>query len=68
MNPKEKAKQLVNQFTVLNFKQKNGIIIINVEKSKKSALILVDEILNITPFEGLKYWQEVKIELLKMIN
>jgi len=58
MNPKEKAKELVDRFeyfTETNF------------TSKQCALICVDEILNIIKYFSIykEYWEEVKQEIEK---
>jgi hypothetical protein len=61
MTPKEKAKELVDRFSyrihIVNCFHDNKV------NSKESALIAVDEILNILPFDELRYWEEVKQEI-----
>lgn len=72
LTPKEKAKELVEKFSDLE----EGEMYIG--KAKQCALIAVDEILEATPhspslplelmphFSAMKYWKEVKEELLKI--
>jgi len=75
MIPKEKAKELVNNFklNVLDY-EGSGL---NTYKAKQCALISVDEIIKIVPYStyketlcpydgaelSTKYWEEVKEEL-----
>lgn len=70
MIPKEKAKELVNNFklNVLDY-EGSGL---NTYKAKQCALIAVDEILN-SPKDGyvhfqdvIEYWEEVKSEIEKL--
>lgn len=75
MNPKEKAKELINKFYVelldtdSDFSEEILITVI----SKRLALIAVDEIIKSNPFEKgygepepmVYYWQEVKSEIEK---
>ncbi len=57
MKPKEKAIQLIDKFTYWNTSQaeREGIL---------SALNVVSEILEIIEFNDLKYWDEVRDEIL----
>ena len=57
MTPKEKAIQLIDKFTYWNTSQaeREGIL---------SALNVVDEILNIIEYKDLRYWDEVKNEIM----
>jgi hypothetical protein len=57
MTPQEKAIQLINKFTYWNTSQaeREGIL---------SALNVVNEILEIIEFQDLKYWDEVRDEIL----
>ena len=57
MTPQEKAIQLINKFTYWNTSQaeREGIL---------SALNVVSEILEIIEFQDLKYWDEVRDEIL----
>jgi hypothetical protein len=57
MTPKEKAIQLIDKFTYWNTSQaeREGIL---------SALNVVSEILEIIEFKDLKYWDEVRDEIL----
>jgi hypothetical protein len=57
MTPQEKAIQLINKFTYWNTSQaeREGIL---------SALNVVDEVLNIIEYKDLKYWDEVKNEIM----
>jgi hypothetical protein len=59
MNPKEKAKELVEKFrlNVVDY-EGNGI---NGHKAKQCALIAVNEILEDT--ENIYFWHEVKSEI-----
>jgi hypothetical protein len=70
MNPKEKAKYLVDRYTDSGSKW-------YIEQSKKYALICVDEIVNIVPSVYVtqdeeihsghrQYWEEVKQEIQKL--
>jgi hypothetical protein len=65
MTPKEKAKELVDKFTVVGLQQRN--------EGYQCALIAVEEIKEAIfwhPFESpnfeLEYWQEVKQEIIKL--
>ena len=75
MTPKEKAKQLVNEFSVVGLQQRNEGI--------TCALISVDEIIRVCPyfdskiretddqlsafdFQFVSYWNEVKQEIEKL--
>jgi hypothetical protein len=63
MTPKEKAKELVDKFTVIGLQQRNEGI--------QCALIAVDEIINVTAglkgwIDGFQYWEEVKEEIEKL--
>jgi hypothetical protein len=57
MTPQEKAIHLINKFTYWNTSQaeREGIL---------SALNVVSEILEIIEFQDLKYWNEVRDEIL----
>ena len=59
MTPKEKAKELVDKFTVVGLQQRN--------EGYQCALIAVDEILKVSTFHRLtaekQYWEEVKQEI-----
>ena len=61
MTPQEKAIQLINKFTYWNTSQaeREGIL---------SALNVVDEVLNIIDYKDLKYWDEVKNEIINYKN
>ena len=61
MTPQEKAIQLINKFTYWNTSQaeREGIL---------SALNVVDEVLNIIEYKDLKYWDEVKDEIINYKN
>ena len=78
MIPKEKAQELVSRFLSINLSQVSELVDgIRIRLAKESALIAVDEILELTkrptynPFDwneitGVKYdkyWQEVKQEI-----
>jgi hypothetical protein len=81
MNPKEKAKELVDKYkeleiTTLGCGDGNPCIIKNTmihNSAKQCALIAVDEILN-NEYGGLNYasdiayWQQVKTEIEKLIK
>jgi uncharacterized protein YydD (DUF2326 family) len=56
MTPKEKAKELVKEYSW------------NSDKSdaKQCALICVDEILNIYQLDEYAFWKEVKQEIIKL--
>jgi hypothetical protein len=69
MTPKEKAKELLNKFSVHTkaFNDNSGWII-DINSTKQCALIAVDEILHndgFTQFDQYltEYWQEVKQEI-----
>ena len=61
MTPKEKAIHLIDKFTYWNTSQaeREGIL---------SALNVVDEVLNIIEYKDLKYWDEVKNEIINYKN
>ena len=61
MTPQEKAIQLINKFTYWNTSQaeREGIL---------SALNVVDEVLNIIEYKDLRYWDEVKNEIINYKN
>jgi len=54
MTPKEKAKELVNDFIGK---------LITFEGQKKCALVLVNEIIAAAPPYDTKHWEEVKAEI-----
>ena len=56
MTPKEKAMEIAMKF------DKYG----QTDNAVKCALICVDEILRILPFTDVKYWKEVKQEIIKL--
>ena len=60
MTPKEKAKELVNKFTVVGLQRRNEGI--------QCALIAVDEVIKATidDWSHYEYWQEVKTEIEKL--
>jgi hypothetical protein len=58
MTPKEKAKELVDKFTVVGLQQRNEGI--------ACALIAVDEILDECLMLKQNYWEEVKQEIEKL--
>ena len=68
MNPKEKAKELVNKFVDKNIYEENPTDAVAIAKT--SALICVDEMLEELGEDYLpkayKYWQEVKQEIEKL--
>ena len=55
MTPKEKAKELVDKFTLVGLQQRNEGI--------QCALIAVDEILNVIDNFEMIYWENVKQEI-----
>jgi hypothetical protein len=63
MNPKEKAKELVDKF----FKPELSHLLYGVlkyDEAKQCAIIAVEEILEETlPDSGFKYWHDVKTEI-----
>lgn len=61
MKTQEKAIQLIDKFTYWNTSQaeREGIL---------SALNVVDEILNIIEYKDLKYWNDVKNEIINYKN
>jgi glycerol-3-phosphate cytidylyltransferase-like family protein len=61
MTPQEKAIHLIDKFTYWNTSQaeREGIL---------SALNVVDEVLNIIEYKDLKYWDEVKNEIINYKN
>jgi len=61
MTTKEKAKELVDKFSLVGLQQRNEGI--------QCALIAVDEILGYMGADrGYNFWQEVKIEIEKINN
>ena len=63
MTPKDKAKELVDKFTVIGLQQRN--------EGMQCALIAVDEIINVTAglkgwIDGFQYWEVVKQEIQKL--
>lgn len=70
MTPKEKANQLISKFTTIEMSQLSDLVDgIRISLAKKSALILIDELLESTPLEPTdtdwndcgathKYWYE----------
>lgn len=65
MTPKEKAKELIDKFTLVGLQQRNEGI--------QCALIAVDEIMIAidwhefeTPNEVLNYWNRVKLEIQRL--
>ena len=58
MTPKEKAKELVEEYAIWNWTE----TVCNYEGAKQCALIAVGEILNIGCIE-VPYWQQVKSEI-----
>ena len=69
MTPKEKAKELIDKFVLLD----NDIFCsVNYPYSKQCALIAVDEISNAViglsgvPYDVYEYWEQVKEELEKL--
>ncbi len=65
MTPKEKAKDLVERYSIWNWTE----TVCNYEGAKQCALIAVEEILNsgkdVDEFAD-AYWQEVKNEIKKL--
>ena len=65
--PKEKASELVSRFITINLSQVNELVDgIRIRLAKESALIAVDEILNVGFIDTndlYKYWHEVKQEI-----
>lgn len=57
-NPKEKAEELINKYLLLVPKEFGGM---DINLAKQCALILVEELINVT---GSKYWYEVKREII----
>lgn len=55
MTPKDKAKELVDKFTVVGLQQRNEGI--------ACALIAVDEVLNVIDNFEMIYWEQVKQEI-----
>jgi hypothetical protein len=55
MSPQEKAKQLIDKFTVVGLQQRNEGI--------QCALIAVDEILQTCDWEQTGFWMSVKQEI-----
>jgi hypothetical protein len=71
MTSKEKARELVDKFCPLvttwdcyndSPRDDEDIIL----EAKQCALIAVDEIINVLPFDNLIYWGEVKQEIEKL--
>ena len=58
MEPKDKAKELVDKFS--------NEILLTINGGKVAALIAVDEILNYIQEEDNWYWQDVKQEIEKL--
>ena len=68
MTPKDKAKELIDKFSIVGLQQQNEGI--------ECALICVDEIIKANPYSEaqkyipaystIKYWQEVREEILKL--
>jgi len=71
MKPKEKAKELVSKYMMVDTHDEDHFII-RQQRGKKCALIAVDEILEIVKSDDsaliveLPYWQEVKKEIEKL--
>lgn len=72
MTPKEKAQELVSRFLSINLSQVSELVDgIRIRLAKESALIAVDEIINIAYWEYMesgggqeeKYWIQVKQEV-----
>ena len=66
MTAKEKAKELVSVYFNIVFENPLEADCINLDTSKKSALICVDEILEFHDRIDVKYWKEVKQEINKL--
>ena len=70
MKPKEKAEKLVaKHLASIVFNIKQDIKASVMEVSKKSALITIDEIIEELGedfFKALRYWREVREEVLKL--
>jgi len=64
LTPKEKAEELVNNYTITI--DHDGVYWNIKEQAKQCALIAVDEISNIVSFDDLRYWEEVKQEIEKL--
>jgi len=65
MTPKEKAEDLVRQFSFVEFDQVNGVRLVNPtlkQATKQCALIAVNEILDVSDSEH-NYWLQVKAEI-----
>jgi hypothetical protein len=69
MTPKEKAKQLIQKFELIDREQRYQDEL-NLFEAKQCTLICVDEILEIIRYHGtdigkhsLKYWLDVKQEI-----
>jgi hypothetical protein len=58
MTPQDKAKELVDKFTVVGLQQRNEGI--------ACALIAVDEVLNVIDNFEMIYWEQVKQEIEKL--
>jgi hypothetical protein len=62
MKPQQKAKQLIDKFTVVGLQQRN--------EGRQCALIAVDEVISVidpeTNFVTWLYWKEVKKEIEKL--
>ena len=66
MTPKEKAKELVDRMFGVQVDNQTFHMFNTLESAKYSALIAVDEILNLCwngNEIGIKYWKEVKQEI-----
>jgi hypothetical protein len=65
MTPKEKAEELYSNYLGLLIKNSNTYIDNGLaeEQAKQCALIAVNQVWNVVPFEQLKYWGEVKQEI-----
>lgn len=71
MTPKEKAKDIFNKYYELGTSANN---ILNINRAKNYALIVVDEIINCDSFfqtfdevkSFAKYWEEVRNEINKL--
>jgi len=73
MTPKEKARNLVIKYRLIEFdKTEDTRLMISIADAKECALIIVDEILSLSKIAAfrrdevymeLEYWQEVKQEI-----
>lgn len=64
MIEKEKAEEIFNK--MYDVTDDFGLRPMYHETAKKCALIAVDEIINILPFDDLRYWGEIKQEIEKL--